>query len=655
LDGENLSDYEVHEQLGAGGMGAVYRATDRRIGRTVAIKVIRPDRLVDETVRERFIREARGIGQLNHPNIATLYDVSLDGATPHIVMEYLPGGSLEQRIRRGPMPLGELLRCAADIGLGLEHAHAHGVVHRDLKPGNILFSAGGIPKIIDFGLASTADLTALTQPGTVMGTAEYMSPEQASGKPADHRSDLFSYGVILYQMASGRNPFQSGSVPATLHRIVYDAPPPVSAVRPDLPAAFTRMVAALLEKRPENRPQSLRGAIGELQSLRQSTSAGARDSTQTMVAHAGMPKWRRLARPGLAILLLTVLLGGVWWARSRWMAPRLPAVSQLVVLPFENLSHDPMEQAFCDGLVELVTSTLTQMERFHSTLWVIPSADVRRLDLHSVSEARKAFPVNLAVTGSLQTDGDRVLVIANLSDVKTTRQIGSRMIPVSRPERSQLTARLASALLELLDLNADNSGREVLRGVQPKVSSANDSYVQAKGLMQHAEVPANLNKAIELLEQSVKLDATFALSHASLGNGWVDDPDVVPVPLDPDFTSAAHPSKGFISWVDPSTEMDIQLDPAAMSADATGSGGVAMVTWQWGPDQPDTKPFTLEFLHPVNPVPAGWPKLPTASTNVNPSIILFLPKGSPTATPFRITTTKEDGNDTSQDGTLLIA
>jgi len=521
LDGENLSDYEVHEQLGSGGMGAVYRATDRRIGRTVAIKVIRPDRLIDETMRERFIREARGIGQLNHPNIATLYDVSLDGATPHIVMEYLPGGSLEQRIRRGPMPLGELLRCAADIGLGLEHAHAHGVVHRDLKPGNILFSAGGIPKIIDFGLASTADLTALTQPGTVMGTAEYMSPEQASGKPADHRSDLFSYGVILYQMASGRNPFQSGSVPATLHRIVYDAPPPVSAVRPDLPAAFTRMVAALLEKRPENRPQSLRGAIGELQSLRQSTSAGARDSTQTMVAHAGMPKWRRLARPGLAILLLTVLLGGVWWARSRWMAPRLPAVSQLVVLPFENLSHDPMEQAFCDGLVELVTSTLTQMERFHSTLWVIPSADVRRLDLRSVSEARKAFPVNLAVTGSLQTDGDRVLVIANLSDVKTTRQIGSRMIPVSRPERSQLTARLASALLELLDLNADNSGREVLRGVQPKVSSANDSYVQAKGLMQHAEVPANLNKAIELLEQSVKLDATFALSHASLGDAYL--------------------------------------------------------------------------------------------------------------------------------------
>jgi tetratricopeptide (TPR) repeat protein/TolB-like protein len=520
LDGEKLSDYEIHEQLGSGGMGAVYRATDRRIGRTVAVKVIRPDRLLDDTARERFTREARGIGQLNHPNIATLYDVSLDQATPHIVLEYLPGGSLEQRIRRGPMPLGELLRCAAGIASGLEHAHAHGVVHRDLKPGNILFSAGGIPKIIDFGLASKADITALTQPGTVMGTAEYMSPEQASGQPADRRSDIFSLGVILYQMASGRHPFQSDSVPATLHRIVYDTPPPISAGRADLPAAFTRMVAAMLEKRPEKRPQSLRGAVAELQSLTQSASSTGRDSTETMVVHP-LPKRRRLARLAGAILLVTLLLAVAWWTRSRWMPPRLPAAQQLVVLPFENLSRDPMEQAFCDGLVELVTSTLTQMERFHSTLWVIPSADVRRLNLHSVSEAGKAFPVNLAVTGSLQTDGDQVLVIANLSDVKTTRQIGSRMIPVSRAQRSQLNTRLASALLELLDLNAGNSGRDVLRGVQPKVASANDSYLQAKGLLQHAEVPANLNKAIELLETSVRLDPAFALSHSALADAYL--------------------------------------------------------------------------------------------------------------------------------------
>ena len=136
MDGDSLADYEIHEEVGAGGMGAVYRATDRRIGRTVAVKMIRQDRLPSRTVRERFVREARSIGQLNHPNVATLYDVSLDDATPHIVMEYLPGvAAPEQRLQAGPMPVGELLRCASDLGLGLEHAHAHGVVHRDLKPG----------------------------------------------------------------------------------------------------------------------------------------------------------------------------------------------------------------------------------------------------------------------------------------------------------------------------------------------------------------------------------------------------------------------------------------------------------------------------------------------------------------------------------------
>src|ERR1035437_4896390 len=215
---ENLAAYELHEKLGEGGMGVVYRAEDRRIGRTVAIKMVRSDRLANEEALDRFISEARSIGALNHPNIATLYDVTLSGETPWIVMEYLPGGSLYERIRRGNLTLSEVLTVAdgiasglahahshgvvhrdpvADgIASGLAHAHSHGVVHRDLKPANILFTSGGVPKIIDFGLARTRESAELTQPGVYLGTAEYMSPEQSCGKPADHRSDLFSFGVI---------------------------------------------------------------------------------------------------------------------------------------------------------------------------------------------------------------------------------------------------------------------------------------------------------------------------------------------------------------------------------------------------------------------------------------------------------------------------
>ncbi len=548
MDGEHLADYDLLEKLGEGGMGAVYRAADRRIGRTVAIKMIRPDRLASERARERFTREARSIGGLNHPGIATLYDVTLTGDRPYIVMEYLPGGSLEQRLSRGPMMLGEILRYASSIASALDHAHAHGVVHRDLKPANVLLSDGGIPKIIDFGLARMPESSELTMPGVVMGTAEYMAPEQARGEPADYRSDVFSFGVMLYQMASGRHPFRSDSIPATLHRIVYDPAPPLANLRPDLPATLARTVDALLDKHPENRP-NLRSVVADLRILEASGSG----ATETMAVQPTPPRRRLNRRLAPALLLVALVVAAGWFGLARWMAPRLPASRQLVVLPFENLSRDPLEQAFCDGLVELLTSTLTQMERFHSTLWVIPSADVRRLQLRSVGDARKAFPVNLAVTGSLQTDEDQVLVIVNLSDAATTRQIGSRIIPVRRADRAQLTTRLTSALLELLDLGTGGAGGEVLKGIQPKVASAYESYVQAKGLIQHVEAPGNLDRAIELLEQSVKLDPNFALSQGALGDAYRR-------------RYAITKEKEWLAMADQRVQRSLELDPGQAQA-----------------------------------------------------------------------------------------
>ena len=497
-------------------MGAVYRATDRRIGRAVAIKMIRADRLPDEAARERFAREARSIGGLNHPNVATLYDVSLTGDQPFIVMEYLPGGSLDDRLRAGPLPFAEILRHAEAIAAGLEHAHAHGVTHRDLKPANVLFSAAGVPKIIDFGLATLPESPTITTPGAAVGTAEYMSPEQASGEAADSRSDIFTFGVMLYHMASGRNPFQCDSLPATLHKIVYDPPPPLPDVRHGLPAAFVRLVNSLLEKRAENRPQRMSDVIGDLRTIEQSVS-GVPGATETMLAAPAKPHGRRRGWLAAAIVL-AVLAGAAIWRIASRPARHLPATRELVILPFDNLSHDPLEQAFCDGLVELLTSSLTQMERLHSTLWVIPSADVRRLQLHTVSDARKAFPVNLVVTGSLQTDGNQVLVIMNLSDAASARQIDSRIVPVSQAERGQLTPKLIAGLLDLLDLGA---GGDMLRNVQPHTPSANDSYLQGKGLLQHTEIPSNLDQAITLLERSVQLDPSFAPSETSLADAYL--------------------------------------------------------------------------------------------------------------------------------------
>jgi len=474
--------------------------------------VIRADRLSDVDSRDRFIREARSMGALNHPNIATVYDVALTGETPHIVMEYLPGGSLHDRLRRGSVNLGELLNIATGIASGLAHAHSHGLVHRDLKPANILFTGDGVPKIIDFGLARNSDNAELTQPGIVMGTADYMSPEQAVGNPADHRSDLFSLGVILYQMASGRHPFKRDSIPATLHGIAYETPSPMATVRSDFPASFQRLVDGLIDKRPENRPP-LTLVLSELRTIEVAGSG----ATRTMVLPIALaPASRRRWIAPAALIFLVAAAASAWLTRDRWIAPRLPESRQLIVLPFENLSRDPSDQAFCDGVVELLTSSLTQMERFHKSLWVIPSADVRRLQLRSVGDARKAFPVNLAVTGSLQSDGDRMLMVLNLSDAVSMRQIASRIIPVSRAERAQLITLLTSALLGILDLTGGETASSV-----PSVPTANDAYVQARGLLLYGDVPANLNRAIQLLEQSVRQEPRSAASQATLGDAYL--------------------------------------------------------------------------------------------------------------------------------------
>jgi eukaryotic-like serine/threonine-protein kinase len=520
--GDDFGQYELLEKLGAGGMGEVYRARDRRIGRTIAIKVIHRDKLPAEQARVRFEREARIIGSLNHPNIATLYDVSLGTAHPYLAMEFLPGGTLGMRMRQGPMAIGPLLRYATHLSAGLAHAHSHGIVHRDLKPANVLFSADDVAKIIDFGLARERDSNDLTLPGAVMGTAEYMSPEQALGQHADQRSDIYSLGVILYHAATGKNPFACENAAATLHRIVYDQAPPLAAARPDLPAPLARLIASMLEKEPAARPQDLNSVVAELRALEASSDGTPTETIgpQRTAPSAEPPVRRRPALWWVAALVL--LAAAAWFAYGRYKAAKLPAIRQVAVLPFQDLSHDPQELAFSDGLVELLTSALTQLEPTHQDLWVIPSADVRRLSLHSVAEARKAFPpVNLVVTGSLQSDGTQTVVIVNLSRADTMDQIGSERVPVDRADRSGLLAALTSALLRLLDLEASNSAQARLNRSQPKAPSAYDAYLQAKGYLQHGEIPDNLNRAIDLLEKSVAQDSKSALSQALLGDAYL--------------------------------------------------------------------------------------------------------------------------------------
>src|SRR5580704_10070677 len=303
--GTKLGPYEIQSPLGAGGMGEVYRARDTRLDRTVAVKVLASHLSSSPELKQRMEREGRAISSLNHPHICQLYDIGSQNGTDYLVMEFLEGETLAERLRKGAMPLAEVYKIGIAVAEALAVAHRSGIVHRDLKPGNIMLTAGGA-KLMDFGLAKPlgvqstgtgsgsaapsftaaatmsgpSPLTPLTAAGSVIGTIQYMSPEQIEGKEADARSDIFAFGAVLYEMVAGKRPFQGKSQISLASSILESEPEPVSDIKPNTPLAFDHVVTTCLQKNPEERYQSAQDVKLELQWI-------AADKSSPAVATAG--------------------------------------------------------------------------------------------------------------------------------------------------------------------------------------------------------------------------------------------------------------------------------------------------------------------------------------------------------------------------------
>src|ERR1700726_2577620 len=326
LSGKRLGPYEILAAIGAGGMGEVYRAKDTRLDRTVAIKVL-PRHLVDSSeMKERFEREARTIASLNHPHICTLYDVGHQDGTDFLVMEYLEGETLAQRLIKGPLPLDQVLQYAIEIADALDKAHRKGVTHRDLKPGNIMLTKSGT-KLLDFGLAKLKQEVApanvqlsqlptanepLTAQGTIVGTLQYISPEQLEGKEVDARTDIFAFGEVVYEMATGKRTFEGKSQASLIAKILETDPPPISSLQPMTPPALDRVVKRCLAKEPEKRWQTASDLCEELKWI-------AEEST-TRAAFAAVPatsrrkNWLKTALWSAAALGTSFLVGFTVWS-----------------------------------------------------------------------------------------------------------------------------------------------------------------------------------------------------------------------------------------------------------------------------------------------------------------------------------------------------
>ena len=473
--GTTLAHYRILEPIGAGGMGEVYRAHDLHLDRDVAVKVILRGSFADATARERFRREAHVLSRLSHPGVATIFDFDTQDDVDFLVMEYVPGGTLQSRLERGPLELAELTRVGAEIGDALEDAHRRGILHRDLKPGNVVLTASGTPKILDFGLAGLLNqahtATDLTRPGTILGSLPYMAPEQLRGDPDDSHTDVYAYGVVLYEMATGRRPFEKDRPEALMFEILHTTPRPPRSHRPEIPGELERLIESCLSKEPSTRP------------------ASAADVSQA------------LRRIGDEI--------------RRGVAPEPPpgVIRSLAVLPLDNVSRDPAEEYFADGMTEALISDLARLK----ALRVISRTSAMKYKglQRALPDIARELNVDAILEGSALLVGKRVRVTVRLVSARTDDTIWSDRYDGDLEDVLDLQNRVAGTVAKEIEVHLTPKEATRLAKRQTVNPEAHVEYLKGRHTYSGTS-PQAIELSVRHFRRALELDPAFALAWAGL-------------------------------------------------------------------------------------------------------------------------------------------
>jgi serine/threonine protein kinase/TolB-like protein/Tfp pilus assembly protein PilF len=552
--GQTLSRYKITGMLGEGGMGVVYRAEDSELGREVALKLL-PAEMADNPKRlERFRREAKAVAAINHPNIVTIHSIESVETTHFLTMELVEGESLDHLIPPGGMPLAKVFEIAVPLADALSSAHEQGIVHRDLKPANVMVTAENRIKVLDFGLAKLAEdpdseegdtaLTAvpteLTAEGMVMGTAPYMSPEQVEGLVMDHRTDIFSLGIVLYEMATGKRPFAGDTSAALVSSILRDSPPTVTEINESLPRHLARIIQHCLEKDPETRYQSAKDVRNELKSLCREVDSGMVATGSGAMPISDAPSSNGFRRYGLwaaAGFAAIVILAAGWWLgggserassgkdeRAAGLSADFASAARsdmpsVAVLPFANLSSDPDNEYFTDGLTEELIGALANVEGLRiparTSVYALKETNL------DIQEIGRRLGVDNILEGSVRKAGDQLRISAQLIKVSDGFNLWSETYDRQFEDVFLIQGEIAGNIVEALQLTLSPVQQQALRSERTTDFKAYEYYLRGRGHYRR-RTRTDFESALEMFSKAIEIDSGYALAWAGMADTYTE-------------------------------------------------------------------------------------------------------------------------------------